>query len=58
MTLGFIEKTMMMMMMMMMMTFMTKTQSERLGAEMRCNLDTKALRHASNLEILRQPQEP
>ena len=28
------------------------------GAEIRCNLDTKALKHASNLEPLRLPPEP
>ena len=30
-----------------------KTRSERLGAEIRRNLDTKALRQANKLELLR-----
>ena len=46
MTVGFIEK------------FIEKTRSKRRGAEIRCNLDTKVLREASKLELLRQPPEP
>ena len=37
--------------------FIEKTRSERLGAEIRRNLDTKALRQAGNLELLRKPPD-